>query len=187
MLFLGRLHPKKGLVPLLSAWAKTRPRDWQLVVAGWDQGGHQAELERLVQQHGLTREVHFAGPLHGPAKAAAYAHADAFILPSFSEGLPMTVLEAWAHRLPVLMTDACNLPEGFSAGAAIRITTESDALAAELDRTCARVPADLKVVGECGRALVARNFNWERIADRMVAIYHWVAGAADAPSDVRRL
>ena len=164
LLFLGRLHPKKGLVPLLQAWAKARPSGWQLVIAGWDQGGHQAELERLAQQHALTREIIFAGPLHGADKAAAYAHADAFILPSFSEGLPMTVLEAWSHRLPVLMTDACNLPEGFSAGAASRITTDPAALADDLARFCARSDTELEAVGENGRALVARDFNWDRIA-----------------------
>ena len=185
LLFLGRLHPKKGLVPLLQAWAKARPSGWQLVIAGWDQGGHQAELERLVKQHALAREVVFAGPLHGVDKSAAYTHADAFILPSFSEGLPMTVLEAWSYRLPVLMTDACNLPEGFSAGAAIRIQTEPDALAGELARACARSPEELGAVGAKGRALAAGNFSWDSVAGRMVAVYDWIVGETARPGDVR--
>ena len=66
--------------------------------------------------------MHFPGPQFGTAKAAAYRRADAFVLPSLSEGLPMAILEAWAHEKPVLMTDACNLPEGFAARAAIRLT-----------------------------------------------------------------
>ena len=65
--------------------------------------------------------VVFTGPAFGEAKDALLRSADAFILPSLSEGLPMSVLEAWAYGLPVLMTDKCNLPEGFAAGAAVRI------------------------------------------------------------------
>jgi hypothetical protein len=83
----------------------------------------------LVQKLNLSDRITFCGPLHGPAKDAAYASAQAFILPSFSEGLPTTVLEAWAHRLPVLMTAACNLPEGFASGAALEISSEPAQLA----------------------------------------------------------
>lgn len=94
LLFLGRLHPKKGLMNLLQAWTAVPAGSWQIVVAGWDQGGHQQELQSFVHAHGLGDAVTFVGPLHGAAKADAFAAAHGFILPSFSEGLPMTVLEA---------------------------------------------------------------------------------------------
>ena len=58
--------------------------------------------------------VVFLGPQFGEAKAACYRNCDAFILPSFSEGLPMVILEAWAYGKPVLMTPQCNLPGGFA-------------------------------------------------------------------------
>jgi len=110
LLYLGRLHPKKGLPNLLQAWSMARravlaqARDWHLGIAGWDQGGHEADLRAQVSAAGLSKCVHFLGPQFGAGRAAAYRNAQAFILPSFSEGLPMAVLEAWAHSLPVLMT-----------------------------------------------------------------------------------
>jgi glycosyltransferase involved in cell wall biosynthesis len=73
--------------------------------------------------------VLFLGPAFGETKDALLRRASAFILPSFSEGLPMSVLEAWSYRLPVLMTDHCNLPEGFAADAALRIGTDAASIA----------------------------------------------------------
>ena len=116
LLYLGRLHPKKNIKPLIQAWAAMQKetaaaKDWALAIVGWDQNGHEDELKSKVCELGVEDSVFFPGPLFGEAKAAAYQHASAFVLPSLSEGLPMVVLEAWAYALPVLMTDACNLPE----------------------------------------------------------------------------
>ena len=185
MLFLGRIHPKKGLMNLLQAWARL-PADaaWQLVVAGWDQGGHQQELETFAAAHGLRDRVTFVGPLHGPVKAAAYANANAFILPSFSEGLPMTVLEAWAHGLPVLMTPACNLPEGFAEGAAAEISTDPEMMARSLLRFMSAGDHERAAFGLHGRALAENRFNWTRIAGEMLSVYRWVAGAGPRPACV---
>jgi glycosyltransferase involved in cell wall biosynthesis len=131
LLYLGRIHPKKGLANLLQAWkvarqAASNDQPWVLVIAGWDQGGHEAELRSLAASLGISGSVLFVGPQFEDAKHASYARADAFILPSFSEGLPMVVLEAWAHSLPVLMTPQCNLPEGFAARAAIKVEPSVD-------------------------------------------------------------
>ncbi len=70
---------------------------------------------------GIEATVTFPGALFGEDKRAAFHYCDGFILPSLSEGLPMVLLEAWACGKPVLMTPQCNLPEGFDAGAAVRI------------------------------------------------------------------
>jgi len=187
LLFLGRLHPKKGLRPLLQAWATRPNRDWQLVIAGWDQGGHRAELEAFVREQNLQDAVTFCGALHGPDKAAAYRAAHAFILPSFSEGLPMTILEAWAYALPVLMTAACNLPEGFSAGSALEISTDHAMLAQSLAQFLSRDPAEHVAMGQRGRALVKQQFGWARIAQEMLAVYRWMGGQGPCPACVRQV
>lgn len=185
LLFLGRLHPKKGLMNLLQAWTSASATSWQLVIAGWDQGGHQLELEAFVEAQGLRDSVCFVGPLHGSDKAAAYAAAHAFILPSFSEGLPMTVLEAWANGLPVLMTTACNLPEGFAAGAALEISTDPAKMAHSLLAFFGSSEQDCAAMGQRGRSLAENQFNWSRIAGDFLAVYRWVAGAGPRPACVQ--
>ena len=136
LLYLGRLHPKKGLSILLRGWkeASKRERGWVLVIAGWDQGGHREELEQLARELKITDSVHFAGPLFGEARETAYQNANAFVLPSLSEGQPLVVLEAWSHARPVLMTPECNLPEGFEKRAAIRMNTTVEGAAMALGK-----------------------------------------------------
>lgn len=101
---------------------------WEVHIAGWDQNGHINELKRIVNTYKLTNEVKFIGPLYGDAKERALCQANAFILPSFSEGLPMSVLEAWAFELPVIMTEYCNIPEGFKNRCAIQIDPSPESI-----------------------------------------------------------
>jgi len=196
LLFLGRLHPKKGLVNALQAWVKNgkwTQENWRLVIAGWDQGGHEVELKRLCDELGIrwgedkecsAFSVVFAGPVFGKAKESLLRQTDAFILPSFSEGLPMAVLEAWAHGLPVLMTDQCNLPEGFAAGAAIRIGTDSESIAAGLSSIFSATDSALRSMGEAGRVLVAERFTWPKVAAQMKSVYEWILGGGPKPDCV---
>ena len=213
LLFLSRIHPKKGLVNLLRAWAAVqkpegggrKSEEWVLVIAGWDQGGHEAELMRLCDQLGIKwadvrgqraedrdttsgfgppASVLFLGPQFGGAKAACYAQCDAFILPSFSEGLPMVVLEAWAYGKPVWMTPECNLPEGFVANAAIRIEPDPKSIAEGLELLFQCPSAELQATGSRGRELVASRFTWPKIATDMKSVYDWVLGGGPKPGCV---
>jgi poly(glycerol-phosphate) alpha-glucosyltransferase len=185
LLFLGRLHPKKGLENLLAAWRDVRSaagaRDWMLVIAGWDQGGHARQLERMAEEHGTGDTLRFVGPRFGDDKAASFACADAFVLPSLSEGLPVAVLEAWSYGLPVLMTGACNLPDGFAAGAALSIGTDRAALAAGLRRLFALSDAERRDMGARGQALVRERFTWASVGAQMSAVYQWVLGGGAPP------
>lgn len=189
LLYLGRLHAKKGLEPFLETWARVSrlrteaTRQWHLVIAGWNQGGCEAELRTRAAQLNLDR-VHFAGPQFGADKSATYGAADAFVLPSFSEGLPMVVLEAWSYGLPVLMTAACNLSEGFVAEAAIEITTEPDGSAAGLEALINASNDARRAMGERGRTLVRRNYSWERVSAEMRAVYTWLVGGGAQPACV---
>lgn len=188
LLFLGRLHPKKGIRETLDAWSllkSTAPAiagQWRLVVAGWDDGGHAESYVAHVKTSGLSDDVIFPGAIFGGAKEAVLAHADAFILASHSEGLPMAVLEAWSYALPVLMTRQCNLAEGFEAGAAVEVTTEP----AELSSALARVlsSADLQTMGLRGRELVQRKFTWDAVARDLHEVYMWLARGGERPACV---
>jgi glycosyltransferase involved in cell wall biosynthesis len=160
-------------------------QDWAVVIAGWDQGGHQRELQDLVEELSLERFVVFVGPQLREAKAASYALAEAFILPSVSEGLPMAALEAWSHGLPVLMTEACNLPEGAAAGAALQIEPHVAGIAQGLSQLFAMSDAERSEMGARALTLAAERFSWPSIAAQMKEVYEWVGGLGAAPSTVR--
>jgi glycosyltransferase involved in cell wall biosynthesis len=205
LLYLGRLHPKKNLVTLLKAWVavqKARVRsqksdEWLLAIAGWDQGGHEEKLQRLATQLGIAwchitehltsnrTSLVFLGPQFGTDRDACYRACDAFVLPSLSEGLPMTVLEAWAYAKPVLMTPECNLPEGFAAEAAQRVGTTANEIATGLRQLVEMTEGERKETGIRGRTLVAAKFSWPRIGQRMLAVYEWVLGGGTPPETVR--
>jgi glycosyltransferase involved in cell wall biosynthesis len=188
LLFLGRLHAKKGLVELLRGWAAVAAEaerlGWRLVVAGWDDDGTAGRLGALARDLGIGRQVHLGGPQFGAAKGAAFRRAAAFALTSRSEGLPVAVLEAWSHGLPVLMTPRCNLPEGREAGAAVEVRGDPASIADGLRRLFAATDAERGAMGARGRRLAAQRFAWPAIARRMHEVYAWALGGGPPPPHV---
>ncbi len=201
LLYLGRLHPKKGLAHLLCAWAilqhgkEQAIRDWVLAIAGWEQSGYETELKHLASELGIRWQdknstitdacsVCFLGPRFGNAKASAYFHSDAFILPSYSEGLPMVILEAWSYGKPVLMTRACNLPEGFHTQAALPIEINAGRIAAGLRQLFDMTRDEREGMGARGRKLVSEQFSWPKVAGQMHEVYQWLLGGGAKPACV---
>jgi len=190
LLFLGRIHPKKGLRELIAAWCELSrispglSEGWRLAIAGWDDGGHLGDLSVEVTELGLDEHVAFIGPLHGEEKAGALAHASAFVLPSHSEGMPMSVLEAWSYRLPVFMTSACNLPEGFALGAAIEIPVASAPMAERLAE-CLGDEGKLMALGAAGQKLVADRYTWAHVVADLRRLYAWTINGGAQPSFVQ--
>jgi poly(glycerol-phosphate) alpha-glucosyltransferase len=186
LLFLGRIHVKKGLDNLLTAWSLL-PNDhqWELVVAGEtkDIAYQQSLLQKLSELH-ISDSVSFIGGQFGDAKLSCFRDSAAFILPSFSEGLPMSVLEAWSHELPVLMTSECNLPEGFAQQAAIRIDTDAQSISKGIREMIAMEATDRIKMGQNGLALVKERFSWGKVADSMTLLYQWVMDQAPKPGFV---
>ena len=177
LLFIGRIHPKKGLRELIEGLAIIKSKNpdlinnWHLKIAGWDQLNHTSELSSLITTLGLDNIVELVGPTFGEQKKRLLAEADAFILPSFSEGLPMSVLEAWAYAIPVVMTPQCNIPEGFKADAAFRCNPTPESIADSLTDLFSASPARAKGIGLNGRQLVERSFTWNHIADETIRLY----------------
>jgi poly(glycerol-phosphate) alpha-glucosyltransferase len=190
LLFLGRLHPKKGVPNLLQAWVacqktELEARNWTLVVAGGGQAEYENLLKGMVTELGISDSVAFPGPLFDAAKDCALRRAQAFVLPSFSEGLPVAVLEAWAYGLPALITPQCNLPEGFMEGAAIKTDPAAGSLTEGLRTLFAMNASDRAQMGARGRQLVERKFSWPNVTRQMVSVYEWVLGGGPRPDSVR--
>lgn len=189
LLYLGRIHPKKGLSNLISAWSKVwkdsnDAHKWSLGIVGWGQGGHEGELKKQAKLLGIQDSVQFLGPQFGNDKEACYQNASGFILPSFSEGLPMVILEAWAYGLPVLMTPFCNIPEGITANAAIEIQPEDQSIEEGLRDFFSLSDQERHQMGQNGLSLVKEKFTWDKVAEDMHLVYQWVLGGGAPPSCV---
>lgn len=170
MLFLGRLHPKKGADILLRAWAQAGAvaKDWELVIAGPDEAGHRAQLESIVSEENLGGSVRFTGPVKGREKLDLIRSADVFVLPSHSEGFPVAVLEAMAASKPVIVTPGCNFPEAPAAGAGWMVDPQAPALSELLRGVFVSGDAELRQRGLAGRALVERDYTWSAIAQKLI-------------------
>lgn len=188
VLFLGRIHYKKGLDILVEAWeriAKHFPES-QLVLAGPDFENTRRRTEALVSESGLGARVDFVGMLRDELKWSALAAAECFVLPSYSEGLSVSTLEAMGAGVPVIVSENCHLPEVAEVGAGWVIETTVDQLAAALSELLRNSPRLNATLGQHGRRLVDQKFNWPRIARQMNEVYDWVAGGSE-PNSVKLL
>lgn len=191
MLFVGRIHPKKGIKELLSAIKMLADEHqallnkWEFRIAGWDQNGHINELMAMSKSYGLDKYVKFIGSVYAEKKDEEMRKANAFVLTSFSEGLPMSILEAWAYKLPVLMTEYCNIPEGFEANAALQVDTTPQSIRNGLLKMLSMEDAMLKRIGENGYNLVAEKFTWKYVAKQSIDVYQWLLGQGEKPQFVK--
>ena len=188
LLSIGRLHPKKGLHHLIEAWAiamgcdPSGPlNDWHLILAGWSEMGYADQLQQQISDLNLSSKIDLIGSVYGDKKRQLLREADGFILPSHSEGLPMSILEAWAYRLPVWMTPHCNLPIGYRRNAAIEIQTDAHELANRLLEMATMSERQRTEMGLMGRSLVENHFQWSQIAEQMEATYRWIRREGERP------
>jgi glycosyltransferase involved in cell wall biosynthesis len=175
VLFLGRLHERKGLQLLIPAFAeavKAVP-DARLVIAGPDEG-MLATLKALMNEFNLAGRVVFTGMLTGNEKLGALAAADLFALPAVGEGFSMAVLEAMACGLPVLLTPGCNFPEVVEAGAGMVVPREIGELGEALRALL--IDGERRVsMGRLARELVQERFTWPQVVAQMVEVYRRVS------------
>ena len=191
LLYLARIHPKKGLATLLGAWRAVQQRFpcWRLVVAGAEATGargHLAAMQRHAADLGAVR-VQFVGELRGRAKWDAYRRAALYVLPSYSENFGMTVAEALAAGTPVIVTRATPWQEVETVGAGWWIDAGVAALSASLRTALAAGEDELRRMGGRGRRWMRTAFAWPPIAARMARTYAWLRDERRAAPDWVRL
>lgn len=176
ILFLGRLHYKKGLDHLVDAFSllSIRHADVDLVIAGPD-AGERSNVEQQVRELELTNRVHLVGSLYGQDKLAALVDAAVFCLPSRQEGFSMSIIEALACKLPVVISQQCHFDEVAEVGAGEIVDLEPKAIS----RAISRLIDDEYLrdrAGDAGRDLVFARFTWPKIAVETINAY---AGVLD--------
>ncbi|KQR76054.1 glycosyltransferase [Rhizobium sp. Leaf341] len=184
ILFLSRLHMKKGLDILAEAFALLAGQhpDIDLVVAGPDDGA-EAEFKARIAASGLADRVHMTGPLYGDVKTAALAEAACFCLPSRQEGFSIAILEALACATPVVISDQCHFPEVAKADAGLIVTLDPGDVAEGLD-TLLQDRIAAHQMGRNGRQMIFETFTWPAIAE--LTLQHYEASAYAAPASRRR-
>jgi glycosyltransferase involved in cell wall biosynthesis len=186
VLSLGRIHPKKGLDRLVRAWAKVEAAhpDWRLRIVGPDELGHAGELSTLAAEL-KARRVSVEKAVAGDAKIAAYQQADLFVLPTLNENFAITVAEALAAGKPVIATKGAPWRSLQSEGCGWWIDHGIEPLSAALANAMVMTREALQAMGGKGRAWVARDFSWDRVAHDMLDVYRWLALLGELPSTVR--
>ncbi|MDR9395515.1 MAG: glycosyltransferase [Roseovarius sp.] len=183
LLFLSRIHPKKGLPHLLRAWARLeaeRP-DWELVIAGPDEGGHTAKMQRLARSLHLDR-VTFYDAVHSAEKSALYRSADAFVLPTHAENFGLVIAEALAHEVPVITTRHAPWPGLPDHDCGWWIDLDDRPLHAALAGATALPRAALHEMGARGRTWMQQDFGWDGVAEQMLKVYQWVGDGGTRPT-----
>ena len=172
ILFLGRLHAKKGLDILARSFSIIAKRfeDTVLLVVGPNKFGTREKMESILSSEDLLGRTVFTGLLTGEDKLAAINCADLFVLPSHSEGFAITVLEAMAARLPVVITKGCEFNEVSEHGAGLVVEADEGQIAEAI--TTLLSDADLcKRMGQQGRKLVTERYTWQTIAATIANLY----------------
>lgn len=180
-LFVSRIHPKKGLLNLVDAWAAVRPVDWELWIAGPDELGHEAEVRARAARAGIAANVRFLGPAYGAARTDAFGRAELFVLPTLSENFGLVIAEALASGLPVLTTTRAPWASLVREGCGWWVAPPPTGLAEGLRAATSAAPETLRAMGLAGHAFARRRFAWEEIGRRMRAAYDALPSGAACP------
>jgi glycosyltransferase involved in cell wall biosynthesis len=177
-LFLGRIHTKKGIDLLLPAFERCINDGCgaRLVIAGPIDKSYQEEFSKLVAACSARDRVDVIGTVSGAAKSQLIRGARAFILSSYSEGLPVAVLEAMSLGIPVIITAECNLPEVAVERAGVIVELNAASLSAAMAHVWidARFRAELSVNA---KRLARDRFSWDSVGTRVAELCRRIASS----------
>jgi glycosyltransferase involved in cell wall biosynthesis len=174
LLFLGRIHPKKGCDLLIDAFAKVAARDAgvDLVMAGPDAQGWRARLEQSAKAAGVAQRIHWVGMLQGDAKWGAFHAAEAFVLPSHQENFGIAVAEAMVCGRPVLLSDKVNIAADIAgAGAGLMETDTAEGTERLLERWMALGEGEREAMGVRARECFYKRYDMRENAKAIMRLF----------------
>ncbi len=179
LLYLGRVHAKKGMDLLLDAFHKCLANctTANLLIAGPIDSAYKVEFDRLLSRCAARDRVKMLGTVVGTEKFRLLRNAKAFILPSYGEGLPVAALEAMSVGTPVIITRNCNLPEVTAAHAGIEVGLDSDSIAAAICAIWNNDELRSQLSGNAVR-LIREKFSWDSVGAKTVELCRSVIAEA---------
>jgi len=184
LLFIGRIHPVKGLKNLIYAWDKLKPSGWRLIIAGPCENSHSDDLQKLVSKLALGDSIDFVGSVNPEEKAYLLSISSLFVLPSFTESFGLAVAEALAAKLPVITTSGTpwNVLESLNCGWCV--DPNADALYKALSSALALPEYTLQSMGEIAHQYAIETLSLARVSSDMASVYEWMIFRDDKPSCV---
>jgi glycosyltransferase involved in cell wall biosynthesis len=177
VLFLSRIHEKKGIHELLRVWRDLPAREWDLVLAGPDE-------QHIIANQTLTNGVRYVGAVEGDAKARLMGEASLFVLPTHSENFGVVVAESLLAGVPVITTHGAPWQSLQTERCGWWIPMSEPNLLATLTTAMQLPAAERYAMGQRGQQLAQREFGWPRIASEMAAVYEWILGGGSPPTCV---
>lgn len=188
IVFLSRIHPKKGLLVLIEAVGRTaselRRGGWRIDVYGHDEVGHLKQIQYAVAAGGLQDLVKLHHPVDGADRWAILRSGAVLVLPTMSENFGMVVVEALACGIPVITTTAAPWQQLEEFRCGWWVPPDVDGLQKALLEATRLPSMELRAMGNRGKALVTREYSWTGVATRMVEFYGWCLTGGPQPSYV---
>jgi glycosyltransferase involved in cell wall biosynthesis len=171
VLFLGRIHPIKGIDRLIEAFGLVRQRNTtaRLLIVGQDYGARDS-LKKIARRLNLQDVVEFRGPASGPDKKALLENADVLVLPSRSEVFGLVILEAFASRLPVIATDGCSIAADLERAHAGLIVSSVGEMADAIEH-CLSDRDLANSLTEGGLRLLRTTYDWQAVMAKLEEAY----------------
>ncbi len=186
VLFLSRVHVKKGIELLFEAWKRIHPEnaDWQLLVIGNGEAEYIHSLENRVESLGLKDCIKILPPVFGDAKIKVYQESALFCLPSFSENFGMVIAEAMSCGTPVITTTNCpwSILNDTNTGWCIDLSVDN--LEHALREALTMSSTDLYDMGQKASSLIYENFDYRSVTRKTLRLYEWLLGSGEKPEFV---
>lgn len=170
-LFVSRFHYKKGLLNLVEAWAKVRPKGWKMELVGTDDANYLKIIVKRIHELGVQDDFIITGPLLDEDKWDAYRRADLFILPTFSENFGIVVAEALYAGVPVITTKGTPWCELVDKDCGWYIDIGVEPLVHALRSAISFDDEKRLEMGENGRKLVRFKYEWGSVSRPLIEFY----------------
>ncbi len=175
LLFIGRLHPKKGVDLLIRAFKKASVENVRLMIAGPDfDADYTAKLKALVERLGLSGKVSFVGSVHGDGKSELLQKAWCTVIPSYSDVVALVNLESTASFTPTITTTMTGLSD-WQEGGGLLVEPELEPLTEAIIIACNWSLEERMQIGERARAFVEDRYSWGVIGEQWVEAYKMIA------------
>ena len=174
ILFLSRLHPKKGLLDLVEAWSRVRRLGWRIVIAGGDEQGYRAKVENFIREKKIESDFEFVGFVDGTRKQKCFDMADVFVLPTYSENFGIAVAEALGNEVPVITTTGTPWRDLIDHHCGWWVEPGVHGLSTALIEMMECDADELRQMGQRGRQLVTDKYAWPKIGAAALEVSEWL-------------